>query len=110
MPDIGLIELILIGIVAFLELGPERLPEFMRQVSTMLRSVREWVANVKRQVDLEARDLQQPLQQSKDALSEGISSFSTELAKDIKTVATEVKAVDQRSDQTSVKASDQASS
>lgn len=72
MPDIGLIELILIGIVAFLVLGPERMPEFLGQISRMVRRLRQWVANIKQQIDQETQPLQQPIQEITQAASKDV--------------------------------------
>ena len=47
MPDIGLFELILIGLLLFLVVGPERMPEFLGQVGRWVRSGRGWVSELR---------------------------------------------------------------
>jgi len=70
MPDIGFFELLLVGAVAFLILGPERTPEFFAQIGRMVRQGRAWIATVKQQIDAETRLIKEPMQETKDALSE----------------------------------------
>jgi len=70
MPDIGFFELLLVGAVAFLILGPERTPEFFAQIGRMVRQGRAWIATVKQQIDAETQLIKEPMQETKDALSE----------------------------------------
>jgi len=79
MPDIGFLELLLVGAVAFLILGPERTPEFFAQIGRMVRQGRSWVADMKRQIEQETQVLKEPLEQTKDALDDGISSLDASL-------------------------------
>jgi len=82
MPDIGLLELLLVGVIAFLVLGPERMPELFSQVGRVVRKGRGWIADVKRQIDEETAPLSTPVTEIKDALSEGdISSINEQLMK-----------------------------
>ncbi|MDX8398552.1 MAG: hypothetical protein R8K49_09580 [Mariprofundaceae bacterium] len=81
MPDIGFFELLLIGAAAFLILGPERTPEFFAQIGRFMRQGREWIANVKQQIDDETKVLKDPIKAARDALDEGISSVSDPLDK-----------------------------
>ncbi len=93
MPDIGFFELLLVGAVAFLILGPERTPEFFAQIGRMVRQGRSWISTVKQQIDAETQVIKEPMQEVKDALSEqlgdplddGLSSMaSTKKADDAK--------------------------
>jgi len=70
MPDIGFFELLLVGAVAFLILGPERTPEFFAQIGRMVRQGRAWISTVKQQIDSEMQVIKEPMQDVKDALSE----------------------------------------
>ena len=82
MPDIGLLELLLVGVIAFLVLGPERMPELFSQVGRVVRKGRGWISDVKRQIDAETAPLTTPVSEIKDALSESdIISFNEELMK-----------------------------
>ncbi|MDX8388458.1 MAG: twin-arginine translocase TatA/TatE family subunit [Ghiorsea sp.] len=63
MPDIGLVELALIGLIGFLVLGPERLPEFLGQVGKVVRQGRMWMASLKTQLDHEKQQLEKPVKE-----------------------------------------------
>jgi len=80
MPDIGILELILIGIVAFLVLGPERMPELITQVSNAIRYARRWMGEIKHQLHQETEGLRSEVSEVKDAVSGGISTMSDELS------------------------------
>lgn len=82
MPDIGFLELLLVGVIAFLVLGPERMPELFGQAGRVVRKGRDWLAKVKQQIDAESALLTTPVTEIKDALSEGdISSINEEIMK-----------------------------
>jgi len=72
MFDIGFSELILIGTVALLVIGPERLPETIRTASTWLNRLRRGFNEIKQEVQQELhndsvmRDLRQTGEQLKD--------------------------------------------
>ncbi|MDX8401754.1 MAG: hypothetical protein R8K47_03890 [Mariprofundaceae bacterium] len=53
MPDIGFLELLLIGLIAFLALGPERMPEFFGQIGAFVRKARLWAAQARGELDRE---------------------------------------------------------
>ncbi len=74
MPDIGLIELILIGLVGFLVLGPERLPDFVAQIAKVIREGRMWLNNLKMQLDQEKQQLIQPVQKAKDEVESSVQA------------------------------------
>lgn len=75
MPDIGLLELILIGIVAFLVLGPERMPDLISQVGRTLRHARKWMHEIKQQIHDETEVLRGEVGDVRDALSDGMSTM-----------------------------------
>ncbi len=79
MPDIGFLELIVVGAIAFLILGPERTPEFFAQIGRLVRKGRFWVADIKQQIERETQAVREPIQEAKDALDEGISSIDQSL-------------------------------
>jgi len=82
VPDIGFLELLLVGVIAFLVLGPERMPELFAQVGRVVRKGRGWIADVKQQIDAETAPLSTPVAELKDAMSEGdIGNFNDELMK-----------------------------
>jgi len=89
MPDIGMIELILIGLVGFLVLGPDRLPEFLGQIAKVVRQGRGWVNSLKKQLEYEKHTLTQPMedikqdvQASMDEAKQGVGDSISEV-KDI---------------------------
>lgn len=89
MPDIGFFELLVVGAIAFLILGPERTPEFFAQIGRMVRQGRAWISTVKQQIDSETQGLKEPMQEVRDALSDqlddGLSSMtSTQKSDDTK--------------------------
>lgn len=53
MFDIGFAELIIIGVVALLVIGPERLPETIRTASAWLNRIRRSFNDIKREVQQE---------------------------------------------------------
>lgn len=55
MFDIGFWELTLIGVVALLVFGPERLPEVARTAGLWVSRIRRFITNVKRDVEQELR-------------------------------------------------------
>ena len=74
MPDIGMIELIVIGLVGFLVLGPERLPDFVAQIAKVIREGRMWLNHMKMQLDQEKQQLVQPIEQAKDEVERSVQS------------------------------------
>ncbi|UCH54290.1 MAG: twin-arginine translocase subunit TatB [Pseudomonadota bacterium] len=60
MFDIAFSELVVIGLVALLILGPKRLPEMARTAGRWMAGLRRFIDNVKQEVDREVRseDLQ----------------------------------------------------
>lgn len=55
MFDIGFGELVVIAIVALLVVGPERLPELVRDAGRWLRAVRRFAAETRYQIEREMR-------------------------------------------------------
>jgi sec-independent protein translocase protein TatB len=70
MFDIGFAEMLIIGIVALLVIGPERLPAVARKAGTYFARLRRFVTNVRADVEREFRtdELQRILQQQQDEL------------------------------------------
>ncbi len=53
MFEVGFSELLLIGLVALLVIGPERLPRVAREAALWLKKARSLVTSVKREIDHE---------------------------------------------------------
>jgi len=80
MPDIGFLELLLVGIIAFLVLGPDRMPELFAQVGRMVRKGRGWIADVRRQIDEESAPLKNSLHDVEDSVG-GIDDYNKAIMK-----------------------------
>lgn len=67
MFDIGFSELVLVGIIALIVFGPERLPRVAREVAMWLRRARSAVASVKAEIDheLQIQDMKESLAKEK---------------------------------------------
>ena len=70
MFDIGFAEMLIIGVVALLVIGPERLPSVARKAGHYFGRIRRFVTNVRADVEREFRtdELQRMLQQQQDEL------------------------------------------
>jgi sec-independent protein translocase protein TatB len=68
--DVGFFEILLIGMVALLVLGPERLPHAARMAGAFLRKARiSWI-NLKAEVEreIEAEEIRKSVQKDAEAL------------------------------------------
>ena len=67
MFDVGLLELMLVGVVALLVVGPERLPKLARTAGMWLGRGRRFISSVKEDIDREikADELRQILEKQK---------------------------------------------
>jgi len=83
MPDIGFLELILVGVIAFLVLGPERMPELFGQVGRLVRKGRGWIQDVRQQIDTETALLKNPLHDVEDSVKGGIDSYNAAIMKEL---------------------------
>lgn len=91
MFDIGIWELALIGLLALIVLGPNRLPEVARTAGKWVGSLRRFVASVKEDFDQELRTgelgelrkLQQELSETRQLIQRSSSDALERLQKDI---------------------------
>ena len=81
MFDIGFAELILIGVVALLVIGPERLPEAIRTASGWLNRIRRGFNEIKQEVQQELHNdaVMRDLRQTGDQLKSDANSIGQEL-------------------------------
>jgi sec-independent protein translocase protein TatB len=70
MLDLGFFEIALIGIVAVLVLGPEKLPEAIAGVMRFLRKIKSFISETKDSIDkeLQIEELKKEAQTYKDEL------------------------------------------
>ncbi|GAB2687044.1 Sec-independent protein translocase protein TatB [Aliiglaciecola sp. 3_MG-2023] len=82
MFDIGFLEILVVGILALLVLGPERLPGAMRSVAKTFRSVRSMASGFKQEVEeqLRVHELHENL---KKAERQGLENLSPDLQKTV---------------------------
>lgn len=82
MFDIGFWELVLIGIIALVVLGPERLPTAIRSVSKFVRTAKTMANNVKDELsqELKLQELQDNLRKAEQM---GMKDLSPELQSSI---------------------------
>jgi sec-independent protein translocase protein TatB len=75
MFDIGFSELLVIGLVALVVLGPERLPRVARTLGHLAGRLQRYVSDVKADIsrEMEVEDLKK----MKDSMQEAASSFET---------------------------------
>ncbi len=74
MLDIGFLELMLIGIVGLLVLGPERLPKAARTTGMWIGKIKRTVAGMQREItaQLEAEELRQKIGEQQKKLDQSL--------------------------------------
>ncbi|MEZ5501771.1 MAG: Sec-independent protein translocase protein TatB [Halioglobus sp.] len=82
MFDIGFSELLLIGVVALLVIGPERLPETVRTASIWLNRIRRGFNEIKQEVQQELHN---------DAVMRELRETGEQLRKDASAVGRELQ-------------------
>ena len=94
MFDIAFSELLLIGLVALVVIGPERLPKVARTVGTWLGRLNRYVAQVKQDIDrdMELEELRKLQQQMKDS-AQKYEILAQETAQDVKKEVSQVDKV-----------------
>lgn len=75
MFDIGFLELLLIGVVGLLVLGPERLPKAARTLGLWIGKIKRTVSGMQREISaqLEAEELRQKLNEQQKKLDESLN-------------------------------------
>ncbi|MBB3330635.1 sec-independent protein translocase protein TatB [Halomonas campaniensis] len=74
MFDIGFLELLFIGVVGLLVLGPERLPKAARTLGLWIGKIKRSVSGMQREISaqLEAEELRQKLNEQQQKLDESV--------------------------------------
>ena len=88
MFDIGFSELIVIGIVALVVIGPEKLPRVARTVGHLVGRLQRYVSDVKSDIsrEMEIEDLKKV----RDSLQETASSFETSVRSELAKTETDL--------------------
>lgn len=89
--NIGLGELILIMVLALVVLGPERLPEVMRQIGRFTALVRGVSDEFQRQLLEETREIREPFQETRREIEASIRPVQ-EAQADLNRSASEIRA------------------
>ena len=96
MFDVGFTEIFLIGVVALVVIGPERLPRVAKTVGHLFGRMQRYVAEVKadinREIDLdELRKLQSTVQDAARSVEQSVSSQVSFIESEVKQAGTEVQ-------------------
>lgn len=80
MFDVGFWELMLIGLVALLVFGPERLPRLVRETSLWVRKVRSVVGLAKTEIDRELQlyELRQTMEAKRQQFAREVQSLESD--------------------------------
>jgi sec-independent protein translocase protein TatB len=83
MFDIGFSELMVIGVVALIVIGPEKLPGMARTVGVLAGRLQRYVSDVKADInrEIELEELRKMRDSMQEAAADMQSSVQTELAK-----------------------------
>ncbi|TRY33043.1 Sec-independent protein translocase protein TatB [Aliiglaciecola sp. M165] len=94
MFDIGFLEILVVGVLALLVLGPERLPGAMRSLAKTFRSVRSMASGFKNEVEeqLRVHELHENL---KKAEQQGMHNLSPDLQKTVEELKSAADSVNQ---------------
>lgn len=88
MFDIGFTELVVIGVVALIVVGPERLPRVARTAGALLGRLQRYVADVKADINREI-ELDE-LRKMKDSVQQAASEFETSMNEDLRKAETDL--------------------
>ena len=93
MFDIGFSELLVIGVVALIVIGPEKLPRVARTIGHLAGRLQRYVADVKADINREI-ELEE-LRKMRDSMQQSASSFESSVQSEMSKTADELnKSVD----------------
>ena len=90
MFDIGFSELLVIGLVALVVIGPERLPRVARTLGHLAGRLQRYVGDVKADINREI-ELDE-LKRMRDSMQQAASSFETSVQSEMQKTELDVKA------------------
>jgi sec-independent protein translocase protein TatB len=88
MFDIGFTELLVIGVVALIVIGPEKLPRMARTVGHLAGRLQRYVADVKADINREI-ELDE-LRKMRDSMQQAASSFETSVQSELNKTETDL--------------------
>jgi sec-independent protein translocase protein TatB len=88
MFDIGFTELLVIGVVALIVIGPEKLPRMARTVGHLAGRLQRYVADVKADINREI-ELDE-LRKMRDSMQQAASNFESSVQSELHTTETEL--------------------
>ena len=85
---LGFLEMLVVGVLALIFIGPERLPGVIRQVMTAYRQIRslgtEWREQVEREIGTDIRELT-------GEINQGLEAFGRSIEREVQEVEGEIK-------------------
>jgi len=89
MLDIGFSEMMVIGVVALVVIGPERLPKVARTAGALFGRMQRYVADVKadinREIDAsELKDLKKTMTEAASSFEQSVSSHAAEIQEEVR--------------------------
>ena len=93
MIDLGLTKLALIGAVALVVIGPERLPAVARMAGTLFGRAQRYISDVKTQVNREMQ--MEELRKMQDNIVGAASDLNKSFNENIRTVADDISEAEQ---------------
>jgi sec-independent protein translocase protein TatB len=92
MFDIGFSEMLVIGLVALIVIGPERLPRVARTLGHLAGRLQRYVADVKADINREV-ELEE-LRKMKDSVQQAASGIETSVQNELNSVQSELKSAE----------------
>lgn len=94
MFDLSFVELMVVGVVALIVIGPEKLPKVARTLGALTGRVQRYVAQFKEEVNREARF--EELQALQDEIKEGVNKTQAAMQAEVSEVAAAFTSVDKK--------------
>ncbi len=82
---VGPFELALIALIAFIVLGPERIPGVMRQLGRAVRQLRNWTQEITREYGQDIQEVAAPLNEVREELR-SVQRDLTRAARDVMSI------------------------
>ena len=89
MFDIGFSELMVIGVVALIVIGPEKLPRMARTLGHLAGKLQRYVSDVKADINREIE--LEDLKKMRDSMQQAASSFQSDLTSEVNKTEAELK-------------------